>query len=87
MFHLGLRHDETALKLACATAPDWIKRGLQRLTRAGLDATIAELGLREISSEPTATVYLETIKKRRFDLTPDYLLDWRDHFSGSQYER
>lgn len=87
MFHLGLRHDETALKLACATVRHWIKRGVQRLTREGLDATIAELGLREVPSEPTATVYLETIKKRRFDLTPDYLLDWRDHFSGSQYER
>ncbi|MDE2306076.1 MAG: SAVED domain-containing protein, partial [Gammaproteobacteria bacterium] len=29
----------------------------------------------------------ETIKKRRFDLEPDYLLDWRGYFAGTEYER
>ena len=87
MAHLGLRHDETTLKLACSTIRDWIKRGVQRLTRQGLDAVMTDLGLRAGSPERAVTVYMETIKKRRFDLTPDYLLDWRYCFPGSDYER
>lgn len=87
MYHLGLRYDETALKLACSTVRDWIKRGVRRLTRQDLDTVITELGLRTASPERAVTVYMETIKKRRFDLIPDYLLDWRHYFSGSDYER
>lgn len=87
MLHLGLRHDDSALKLACSTVRAWITRGVQKVTREGLDAVIADLGLRAAPQERTVTVYMETIKKRRFDLPPDYLLDWRPHFSGSEYER
>lgn len=87
MSHLGLRHDESALLLACGTVRKWIEHGVQRLTRGCLDAVIAELGLRAIPPERAVTVYMETIKKHRFDLTPDYLVDWRHYFSGPEFER
>ena len=42
MINIGLRHDEAALLLACGIVRNWIKRGVQKLTRATLDAVIAE---------------------------------------------
>jgi hypothetical protein len=87
MEHLGLRHDESALILACGTVRDWIKRGVQKLTRANFDKVIADLGLRAQQHEPAVTVYLDTIKSRRLDLAPDYHLDWREHFCGPEFER
>lgn len=87
MSHLGLRYDESALLLACGTVRDWIKRGVQKLTRERLDEVITRLGLRAAPRERSVTVYMETIKKRRFDLTPDYFLDWRHYFSGPDFER
>lgn len=87
MQHLGLRHDEGALVLACSAVRDWIKRGVQRLTRDTLDEVIARLGLRASTPEGAVTVYMDTIKSRRADLVPDYHLDWRKFFSGPEFEK
>ena len=36
--------------------------------------------------EPSVHVYLMTIKDRKYDIEPEYVLDWRDHFVGSEVE-
>ncbi len=38
-------------------------------------------------AKPGVTVYLSTIKEQRFDVAPDYELDWRHHFLGSPEKR
>lgn len=83
----GLQNDDAALYVAAGIVRDWIKSGTQRITRQLLEQTLAEHRLHVERPERSVTVYVETIKKRRFDLEPDYLLDWREHFSGSEYER
>jgi hypothetical protein len=87
MGHLNLRCDDSALLLASGIVRDWVKRGVQKLTLENLNAVIEKFDLRAKPKEPAVTVYLETIKKRRFDLEPDYLLDWRHHFSGPAHEK
>jgi hypothetical protein len=87
MERFGLRTDSAAMKLACGVVREGIKRGAQKLTKAALLELIETHDLRAKQPERTATVYLETIKKRRFDLAPDYLLDWRDYFEGPRQER
>jgi hypothetical protein len=82
-----LQDDESALHVAAGIVRDWIKKGIQRITKAELEGVLASCGLYVGRPERSVTVYLETIKKRRFELEPDYLLDWRENFSGSDYER
>lgn len=48
---------------------------------------IDKFDLRAKPKESAVTVYLETIKKRRFDLEPDYFLDWRQYFTGPAHEK
>ena len=87
MRNQGLRSDESALHTAAGIVRNWIKSGVQRINREMLEQTLVAHGLYAERPERSATVYLETIKKRRFDLEPDYLLDWRECFSGTEYER
>jgi hypothetical protein len=83
----GLKDDESALFVASGIVRDWIKNGTRRLTKELLESLLAVKDLHAKEPERSVTVYMETIKKRRFDLEPDYLLDWRKHFSGTDYER
>lgn len=87
MRNLGLVGDETELILAAGIVRDWIKNGTKRITRVPLESVLSAHHLRAATPERSVTVYLETIKKRRFDLEPDYLIDWREHFAGSEQER
>ncbi len=87
MRNLGLLSDETELILAAGIVRDWIKNGTKRITRELLEGVLSAHHLRAATPERSVTVYLETIKKRRFDLEPDYLIDWREHFAGSEHER
>jgi hypothetical protein len=87
MRNLGLLDDETALVLVAGIVREWIKNGTQRITKELLEGVLSAHHLRAATPERSVTVYLETIKKRRFDLEPDYLIDWREHFAGSEHER
>lgn len=87
MANLGLKDDETALLVAAGIVRQWIKDGTKRITRELLEGVLSAHHLRAVRPEHSVTVYIETIKKRRFDLEPDYLIDWREHFVGSEPER
>lgn len=83
MHHLGLRSDEAALHAASGAVRTWIKGGPIELTADIVRARIAELGLWLPPNAPAAVhVHLLTIKDQRFDIEPDYRLDWRGQFVG-----
>ncbi len=87
MRNLGILDDERTLILAAGTVREWIKSGTKRITKHLIEGVLSAHHLRAAQSERSVTVYLETIKKRRFALEPDYLIDWREHFAGSEHER
>ena len=83
MHHLGLKSDEVALYAAAGAIRAWIKNGPVDLTADVVRARISELGLWLPADAPSAVhVHLLTIKDQRFDIEPDYRLDWRDYFVG-----
>jgi len=83
MHHLGLKSDEAALYAAAGAVRAWIKDGPVDLTADVVRGRITELGLWLPPDAPMAIhVHLLTIKDQRFDIEPDYRLDWRDQFVG-----
>lgn len=88
MEHLGLRHDSAALLIGVGIVRNLVKaaKGAQR--RSDVEALLAAHDLRlPATSEPATTVYLSTVKQQRFEVEPDYLLDWRGHFEGNDQKR
>jgi hypothetical protein len=85
MMHLGLRDDSAALLTATGIVRDLIKARRPGLTKADVEALLAEHRLyRPAAAETASTVYLSTVEEQRFDLPPDFLLDWRDFFEGGE---
>jgi hypothetical protein len=83
MHHLGLKRDEASLHVAAGAVRTWIKDGPVDLTADLVRARITELGLWLPAASPaTVHVHLLTIKDQRFEVEPDYRIDWRDHFVG-----
>jgi SMODS-associated and fused to various effectors sensor domain len=83
MENLGLRFDQTALLVAAGIVRNWIKNGRQELSKEDIERTLQEHDLiLSRDSEPGTTVYLTTIKLQKFDIAPDYVLDWREYFAG-----
>lgn len=83
MHHLGMKSDEAALYAGAGAVRSWIKDGPVDLTADIVRARITELGLWLPAETVTAVhVHLLTIKDQRFDIEPDYRLDWRDYFVG-----
>jgi len=88
MQNLGLRHDAAALHTADGIVREWISRGPQELSRELVFKKIGECGLWLPAEEPRALhVHLLTIKEQRFDIEPDYRLDWREHFIGPENQK
>jgi len=84
MEHLRLKHDENALAISAAIVRDWIRTKQGDITIDTLEKVLKERDLHAPdSSEPCATVHLNTIKERMFDLRPDFVLDWRPYFVGT----
>jgi hypothetical protein len=88
MLHLGLRQDRAALLTGVGIVRDLIKSRRRALTRTDVEALLAEHDLYlPASDERATTVYLSTVKEQRFDIRPDYLLDWRAHFEGDAQKK
>lgn len=83
MDYLRLKSDPAALLIAVGIVRNWIKSGKQELTIEELEVTLRKHDLYRIeNSERSVTVYLTTIKSQKFDIEPDYIIDWRDGFLG-----
>jgi SMODS-associated and fused to various effectors sensor domain len=84
MEHHGLKSDENALILVVGIVREWVKSGLQEITRDGLEAIITRYDLwLPKDARPAANIYLTTIKDQQFDVPPEYVIDWRHHFLGN----
>jgi hypothetical protein len=84
MEHHNLKHDENALILAVGIVRGWVMGGRQEITAEDLKASIAARDLwLPAEAKPSVNIYLTTIKEQKFDVSPDYLIDWRPHFLGS----
>ena len=85
MENLGLRFDQPALLVATGIVRNWIKNGRQELSKEDIERTLQENNLiLSKDAEPGATVLLTTIKLQKFEIAPDYVLDWREYFAGDQ---
>lgn len=83
MENLGLKSDRSALLIAVGIVRAWIKKGKQELSKSEVEKSLAEHDLYlPKSSEHGVAIYLVTVKAQKFDLEPDYILDWRDYFAG-----
>lgn len=83
MAYLGLKSDDSAILVGVGIVREWVKAGTQIITADVLREVFArhELYLPP-DDEPSVHVYLTTIKDQRFDIDPDFLIDWRHHFVG-----
>jgi hypothetical protein len=78
---LGMKHDDTALLVAVGIVKDWIKAKQKDITLAMLEEKLKKHDLYQpASSEKSAAVYFITVKGKRFELEPDYILDWQKYF-------
>lgn len=85
MMHLGLRSDRTALLAATGIVRKLVEEGRRALTGKDVEALLARHDLHlPPAAEPSVTIYLSTVKKQRFEIPPDFLLDWRGHFEGRE---
>lgn len=81
MVRYHLRDDDDALTISEGIVKEWIKSKTEEITPELLKAKLVERVLHEEeSAEKSVAVYLATIKDRKFDLEPDYVLDWRHYF-------
>lgn len=76
----GLKDDENAMLIAVGIVKDWIKGKSESITLTNLEGKIQKHDLYAQAKEKAASVYFVTVKNRKFDLPPDYLLDWRHYF-------
>jgi CBASS immunity sensor of nucleotide second messenger signals len=88
MANLKLKSDATSLLSAAGIVREWIKSGRQAITRELLEEALWQHNLYlPLDAEHSVTVYLTTIREQQFEIEPDYILDWRDYFSGSPGKR
>jgi len=88
MHNLQLRHDHTALLVGTGIVRDLIKQRRHTLTKSDVEQLLKEHDLYlPADAEASTAVYITTVKTQRFDLPPDYHLDWRAHFEGDEQKR
>lgn len=88
MENLRLKSDNTYLKVASGIVREWIISKQQEITRQVLEKTLKkhEFYIPE-ETKPSVAIYLTTIKDQKFNIEPDYIIDWRDYFEGSPDKR
>ncbi|MEP7215437.1 MAG: SAVED domain-containing protein [Anaerolineaceae bacterium] len=88
MSHLGLKSDVSALLVAVGIVRGLVKQHRSALTRADMEQLLHEHDLYSATAGDVATVvYIATVKQQRFDVPPDFLLDWRAYFDGDSTKR
>ncbi len=81
---LGLKSGIPDLLVAVGIVRNWIKSKRQQIDLAELEAALEAHDLyRPKEAERCVSIYLTTIKEQKFEIEPDYILDWRDQFIGN----
>lgn len=82
MESLGLKSTENDLIVAVQIVRDWVKSKRVEVDSALLESLLLKHDLYAPPSGPvSATVYLATIKKHQFDLSPEYKIDLRKFYA------
>lgn len=77
----NLKNDENALLISAGIVKDWIKSKTQDITLDILEAKIKHHDLYlPLQVEKFTSVYFVTVKEHKFDLDPDYVIDWRSFY-------
>jgi hypothetical protein len=87
MSFLGLKHDLAALLVGVGIIRTLVKSGSSTVDKAKLRELLETYELHAAPEEAATTVYLSTVKQQRFELLPDFLLDWRAYFEGTEHKR
>jgi len=88
MEHLHLKSDKAALLIGVGIVRGWITSGKQEVGLEELEAVLKTQDLyASEEKEKCVTVYLSTIKDQKFELEPDYVIDWRDYFIGDLHKK
>lgn len=80
MAAIGLRSDESAIRLGLQQVREWVKDGVDTIDDALLAEAIERHGLIAEQPEKSAVVHLHTIVHRAFADEADYVLDWVELF-------
>jgi hypothetical protein len=88
MSYMGLKNDQSSLILAAGIVREWIKSKKQILTFNDLKEILEKHNLHcQNDDEKSISIYLSTIKPQKFDIPPDFLLDWCGYFAGDPYKK
>lgn len=88
MMRFGLKCDEFTLVLVAGIVRDWVKSQRPELTREEFEKELRLHGLYlPPNEEKGLAIYLSTIKTQKFDIQPDFELDWRDYFAGDELQK
>ena len=88
MAYLGLNADDPSILIAVGIVREWIKAGTQIITTDVLRESFETHSLYiPPDEEPSVHVYLTTIKDQKFDINPDFLIDWRHYFLGKDSQK
>jgi hypothetical protein len=87
MAFLGLKHDVAALLVGVGIVRTLVKAGSAPVDKAKLKELLDTYDLRAAPEEAATTIYLSTVKQQQFELPPEFLLDWRAYFEGSDNKR
>jgi SMODS-associated and fused to various effectors sensor domain len=82
----GLKHDDDAAWRGARAVREWMIAGRKEITEALLEDAIERLNLRDVTVDPSVTLWVHTVVKPA-ETGADYELDWRDLFEGPEDER
>jgi hypothetical protein len=82
----GLKHADDDAWTGARAVRQWMIDGRSEITEAFLDEEIDRLDLRDVTVDPSVTLWVHTVVKPE-DTGADYELDWRDLFEGPEDER
>jgi hypothetical protein len=81
MDYLNLRREEKDLLVAVGIVRDWVKKQDPAIDLNKLEKALKDNDLYKPAQVPkSVSVYLITVKEHKFDVQPDYGLDWRNYF-------
>lgn len=75
-----LHADEHAINRAVGQVGEWIRNGVDTVTRDMYEEVLNDLRLRLPEADPAIRICLHTIERQNYPESADHILDWCDHF-------